>query len=89
MLEEIVPDTFALQLADLSSQRRHVGGLGELSRREKQVVEMMISRPTGQKRKEVYLKMAEVYEIEVSSAERYFKNAIRKMRKQGHSVGDI
>jgi DNA-binding NarL/FixJ family response regulator len=77
VLAEVAPNSFTLQLADISSQRRHFG-LGELTRRERQVMELMMDRPKGQKRKEVYQKMATTHQIDASTAEQYFKSAVRK-----------
>ncbi|MCO5067039.1 MAG: response regulator [Rhizobiaceae bacterium] len=91
-LAKATPGNFTVQLAeelaDTSSRPRQFS-LTDLTRRERQVMELMMERPKGQKRKDVYQLAAEIYKIEPSTAEQYFKSAIRKLRMRGHPLGDI
>lgn len=54
-----------------------------LTVREQEIVDMMLRRKRGVKRVQVYLEMAERFGIDAGSAEKYYKQARRKLIKQG------
>lgn len=88
LLSEISADTFSIHLADITIERRQLG-LANLTKREQQIMEMMMDRRSGMKRKAVYEQMANFYKIDVSTAEQYFKSAVKKLRDRGHRLHDI
>lgn len=57
-----------------------------LTPRELEIINMMIQRPAGTKRKEVYKKMAEQSDIDLETAEKYHKQARAKLNKSGHRL---
>lgn len=54
-----------------------------LTKREQEIIDLMLHRKHGVKRIQVYAEMGEKYSIDVETAEKYYKLARKKLIKQG------
>ncbi|MBP0440404.1 response regulator [Tianweitania sediminis] len=82
VLEQVARDEFSLRYSSANAQATevHISGL---TPRESRITELMMQRRPGERRKDVFVKMAEELRIEPNSAERYFKQARAKLLKYG------
>lgn len=81
---EVSDKGYAVQLANTAGAVEI--GYAMLSPREQQIIELMQERKPGQQRSDIYEQMAMLYEVEPSTAERYFKTASQKLRRTGRPV---
>jgi len=81
---EVDDQGYAVQLANTADGVEI--GYAMLSPREQQIIELMQKRKPGQQRSDIYEQMAELYAVEPTSAERYFKTAMQKLKRTGRPV---
>ncbi|GAA4135550.1 response regulator [Aminobacter aganoensis] len=82
VLDQVARDEFSLRYSKANAQftELHISGL---TPRESRITELMMQRRPGERRKDVFARMAEELRIEPASAERYFKQARAKLMRSG------
>ena len=82
VLNQVARDEFSLHYSSAAAQSPevHISGL---TPRESRVTELMMQRRLGERRKDIFSKMAEELKIDPASAEKYFKKARAKLSRLG------
>lgn len=83
VLDQVARHEFALHYSIADAQGPEVHISGGLTPRESRITELMMQRRPGERRKDVYAVMAQELSIDPASAERYFKQARKKLSKRG------
>lgn len=81
-LDQVARDEFTLHFSSANAETPEVH-ISSLAPRESRIIERMMQRQPGERRKDVYAKFAEELHIEPSSAEKYFKLARTKLARLG------
>lgn len=82
ILEQVAQDVFPLRYSISDAQTPDVNVSG-LTPREGRVVELLLGRKPGETKQEIFEQMAKEFNIDPSSAEKYYKQARAKLLKLG------
>lgn len=82
ILGEVAQDAFPLRYSVSDAQTPEVNISG-LTPREGRVIELLLGRKAEETRREIFEKMAKEFNIDPSSAEKYYKQARAKLLKLG------